>query len=118
MANEITVDATLQADNGTFEFKRRERSFKADQTTVGGGGPGTTAVTTSEVTVDMTGYGFVWIQNLDATNYVQVGYSTGVYGQRLRAGGPPAMLELDPGTTLYLKANTATCRVDIFGLNL
>jgi len=57
--------------------------------------------------------GLCIIQNLDSTNYVQVGYSTGVYGQRLRAGGMPSRFFLEPGTTLLLKSNVAACNVRI-----
>lgn len=76
------------------------------------------AVGTSEETAgptfgDIGTEGYCVIHNLDSTNYVQVGFATGVYGMRLRGGGPPAIFELEPGATLYLKANTASCNVRI-----
>lgn len=59
---------------------------------------------------DITTNGWVKLENLDGTNYVQVGFSTGVYGIRMKAGFP-AFFYLEPGATIYLKANTAVCRV-------
>lgn len=53
------------------------------------------------------------IYNLDTTNYVQVGFSTGVYGMRLKGACFPATFYCEPGVTLYLKANTAACKVRI-----
>jgi hypothetical protein len=59
---------------------------------------------------DISVNGWVKLENTDATNYVQVGFSTGVYGIRLKAGFS-AVFFLEPGATIYLKANTAACRV-------
>ena len=53
------------------------------------------------------------LRNLDPTNYVQIGFSTGVYGIRLRAGDP-MLIPLEPGTTIYALANTASCKVQYF----
>ena len=73
-------------------------------------------VTTSEVTVtlntDIGDAGAVYIRNQDTTNYVQVGMATGVYVHRI----PPDQDErfwLEPGTaSLFLIADTATCKVE------
>jgi len=59
---------------------------------------------------DISVNGWVKLVNEDATNYVQVGFSTGVYGIRLKPGFF-AEFFLEPGATIYLKANTAACRV-------
>lgn len=61
---------------------------------------------------DISVNGWVKLENTDGTNYVQVGFSTGVYGIRLKAGFA-ATFFLEPGATLYLKANSAACRVRI-----
>jgi hypothetical protein len=118
MANEITFSATIRVANGSFNLTRQTSNTRADQTTQGGGGPGTVITTTTESSVVMTGYGFVWMQNLDATNFVQIGFAAGVYNLKLRAGAAPTMLELDGTQTLYLKSDTADCNVDIVGINL
>ena len=118
MANEITFSATMRVANGSFNLTRQVSNLRADQATQGGGGPGTQVVTTSESSVTMTGYGYVWIQNLDATNFVQLGFATGAYNLKLRAGAAPTLIELDGTQTLYLLANLADCNVDIVGINL
>lgn len=57
--------------------------------------------------------GYAHFVNTDATNYVQVGMSTGAYFMRLKAG-ESAVLPLDPGiTSLFLKANTASVQLEI-----
>lgn len=78
----------------------------------------TTSVGTSEETAgpsfgDIGTEGLCIIYNLDPTNYVQVGFATGVYGMRLRGAGAPAIFFLEPNATLYLKANTAACNVRV-----
>lgn len=74
---------------------------------------GTTEETAGPVFGDIGTEGLCCIYNLDATNYVQVRFATGVYGMRLYGGVSPADFFLEPGATLYLKANTATCNVRI-----
>lgn len=74
---------------------------------------GTSEETAGPVFGDIGTEGWVSIYNLDTTNYVQVGFSTTVYGMRLYGGGAPADFFLEPGATLYLKANTASCNVRI-----
>ena len=53
------------------------------------------------------------IRNFDATNYVDVGFATGVYPIRIKAGHADK-LSLTPATaSLFLKANTAACAVQL-----
>lgn len=59
--------------------------------------------------VDVTNNGWVQITNADTTNFVDVGFSTGVYGIRLLAG-EKAQFRLKPSATIYIKADTAACR--------
>lgn len=118
MANELTFSATLRVANGSYNLTKQVSNLRNDQATQGGGGPGTQIATTSETSVTMTGYGYVWLQNLDATNYVEVGFATGAYNLKLRAGGAPTILELNGTQTFYLLANLANCNVDIIGINL
>ena len=74
---------------------------------------GTSEETAGPVFGDIGTEGWVCIYNLDATNYVQVGFSRPVYGMRLYGGGAPADFFIEPGATLYLKANTAACNVRV-----
>jgi hypothetical protein len=66
---------------------------------------------TSETTVNVPSYigdaGVCEIENLDATNYVEVGLSTGVYFTRIPPG-QSTKVWLPPATSaLYVLANTA-----------
>ena len=76
----------------------------------------TLSVTTSEKTVstygELTTEGLIFVRNLDATNFVRLGFSTGVYGMKVKPG-ETFVFRLVPGATVYLIADTATCLVDI-----
>ena len=118
MANEITVTAGLRVANGNSLFSREFGQQTFDQAAVGGPTPGYITVGTAEESVtfgELSTLGWVFIENLDDTNYVQWGFSTGVYGGRMEAG-EPALFRLNPSSTLYLKANTAACKVNIYAL--
>ena len=64
---------------------------------------------------DVATEGRAIIHNLDATNFVQIGFATTVYGIRLPAG-EWADFRLEPGASLFLKSNTAACNVRILVL--
>ncbi len=87
-----TVSGTISNDDSTNDF------IKTVGTT-----EGTVAFT------DITTNGWLLLENLDATNYVQWGVATTVYSGRIQPG-MVALLQLEPGKTLYVKANTAACR--------
>lgn len=83
---------------------------------------GDLTINTSETTLDissLTTPGWARFLNLDATNFVKLGFSTGVYGIRLPADSDvPNLIQIDPAIdTLYLIADTAACIVEyeIFG---
>ena len=118
MANEITITlamerrhATNLSDTHTFPNLRKQYT----QTGVGQDDRKHSIGTTEEsiTLTDVTTNGFVLLHNLDTTNYVQWGFATGVYGGRLKAGETAGPFRLEPGATLYLKANTAACRVRV-----
>ena len=115
MANEITVNQSLRCDNGNFSFRREVGFTNFDQTTAGGGNPGTVNIGTSVESVtfgDVTTPGWAMLTNLDATNFVQWGFSSGVYGGRMEAGETAGPFRLDPGqSSIFLLANTAACNV-------
>lgn len=118
MANEITITTTLGLRNGNNIFSFSPGSINVTQTNAGGPTPGVANIGTTEETVslaELSTYGYCCIRNLDATNYVQFGFSTTVYGIRLKAG-EFAVFRLEPGCTLYAKANTAACKVAIYAL--
>jgi hypothetical protein len=118
MANEITITlamerrhATNLSDTHVFPSLRKQYN----QAGVGQDDRKHSIGTTEEsiTLTDVTTNGFVLLHNLDTTNYVQWGFATGVYGGRMKAGETAGPFRLEPGATLYLKANTAACRVRV-----
>lgn len=117
MANEITVSAGIRILNGNSSFSQPSKSKSFTQSAIGGPSPGAISVGTAEESTtfpELTTEGWLFMQNNDATNYVQWGFSTGVYGGRLKAG-EYALFRMEPALTLYLKANTAACNVLVYG---
>lgn len=119
MANEITIKAGIALSNGLLIVKDTSTTKRFTQTTARGGNPGVVDVGTSEETISFGDCvpGWTEFENLDTTNYVQVGFSTTVYGFRLLANGGKAIVYLESGATVYVKANTAACKVKITALN-
>lgn len=116
MADEITVTASLQVNNGNQSFRFSPANLSVTQNAQGGPTPGYWVVGTSEENnafTELTTEGWIAMQNLDATNYVEWGFSTGVYGGRLKAG-EFAIFRTNPALTLYMKANTAACKVVVY----
>lgn len=119
MANEISVTSKLSVTNGNSKWNSTAGTLTFDQATLGGPTPGYLTIGTSEESQafgELGTVGWVWMRNLDTTNYVQWGFATGVYGGRMEAGEPAGPFRLEPSTTLYLKANTAACKVEIYCL--
>jgi len=114
MADEITHTLRLSLANGTLKDDNNPGKITVTQTTKTFF-KSVVSIGTAEETVtfaELTTPGVAFLLNLDTTNYVQWGVSTGVYVGRLKGADIPACLRLDgSATTLYLKANTAACRV-------
>lgn len=80
----------------------------------------TLEIGTSEETItilsDITagnGPGYALLENLDDTNFIDLGFATTDYKIRLHAGAV-ALIPLAPSVTaLYLKADNAACDLDI-----
>ena len=118
MANEIQVYAQLKCTNGNLAFNETTPQLSFDQTNVGGPTPGMVNIGITEETLDLselTTLGWCIMRNLDATNHVEVGFSTGVYGMRLDPNSM-AMFRINPGATVYMKANIAACKVIVNAL--
>jgi hypothetical protein len=117
MAKEISVSVGLVIRKGNL-LSNQQISKSIDMTGSGGPTPGFITVGTSEESTafpELTTEGWLLMQNLDETNYVQWGFSTGVYGGRMNAGETAGPFRMEPGLTLYLKANTAACKCQISG---
>ena len=112
MANEITVSASLRVTNGNLNESISTGTLQFTQAASGGPTPGYVTIGTSEESFtfpELTTEGWCYLKNIDSTNYVQWGFSTGVYGGRLEAN-EFALFRLEPSVTLYMKANTANCK--------
>jgi hypothetical protein len=117
MANEIraTLRVSRTQSSDSFKFEFNPGTVQVDQAAVGEGGQVYTIGTSEEAIsfVDITTEGWLTMQNLDATNYVDWGPEDGgamIEMGRMEAGEPAAM-RMFPGATLRLKANTAACQV-------
>ena len=117
MANEIKVLASLECTNGNFKLPRLGVSqLNVTQNTRGGGVPGLMLATTGGVDVVTTGVatlGWCYITNTDPVNYIEWGPYSGAFYPigRLKAG-ESAVFRLG-AYVLHLKANTATCKVQV-----
>lgn len=115
MADEISINVLVDVTNGTFKDRFNPSRFKVDQAAIGVSG-GVFSIGTSEEAItftDITTEGWLVMQNLDTTNYVQWGpEDTGamVVMGRMEAG-EIAVLRMDSSATLRLQANTAACKV-------
>ena len=78
---------------------------------------GVAAVATSNTTITIPAApGYVWLKNLDSTNYIQVAPDTTNYFIKLKAG-QWAIFPIN-GTAMIAKANTATCNLEYIVVSL
>ena len=118
MADEIKLSVSLGVTNGTLVSPSNVYSKTFDQAAPIAPAPGGVNIGTSEETInfgDITP-GWVEIVNLDDTNFVDLGFSTGVYGITLPVNGV-CLFKMKSGATLYAKADTAACEISIRGIN-
>jgi hypothetical protein len=116
MANEIRVKTQLSVANG-FVDETDNISITVDQSAVGGPTPGYLTIGTSEESVafsELGTKGWVLLRNLDDTNFVEWGFSTGVYGGKMLPGETAGPFRMNT-TSIFLKADTAACKCIIKG---
>lgn len=123
MADEITITQTIQVKKGAYDSGRIGDVGKlvdqaAASATAGGGNPGIVDIGTSEENIafgDISTLGWCYLKNLDPTNFVKWGASATTPTQatvgRLNPNEPGALFRLEPGITLRMQADTASCRV-------
>jgi hypothetical protein len=116
MANELTSSVSLTySKSGVVAAVT---ASKQSDITTGRAIDITQVVGTTEESValvDVASIEEVVIQNLDATNFVEVGSATGVYSIKIKAGR--IALFQPAANALFLKANTAACLVRIVAVN-
>lgn len=115
MADEITITARMSLSNNALAFTQNKVNQKYDQSTAEFDA-GTQNIGTSEenLSVTVTTPGYLYLENLDSTNYVQWGQDNSSTMQtvgRLKAG-EIALFRVDSGQTVRMQANTAA--VDIY----
>jgi len=109
MADELALTFKLSFSKGGAKVSR---AF-TDSVTITGDAftHGIQSIGTAEEEVaqgaDVGTPGYVLIVNLDATNYVEIGSTTGVYDIKLLAG--EKALYRHNSATIYAKSNTAAC---------
>jgi len=112
MADELSINATISFSKGGAKVNRSESA----SVTVTGDSfiHNVQSIDTSEEVVlegtDLGTPGYMWIKNLDATNYVDVGL-TGAYQVRLKAG-EIALYRVASSAAIYALANTGACLVE------
>lgn len=116
MSNEIRIGYSWQIANGNYQ-DQLAGNLSLTQTTQGAAAGVMAVPTTAGGTVLPLGSvstpGWIYMQNLDGTNYVQFGPTSGgaiVVCGKMKAG-EIAIFRADSGVTLRLIANTATCNV-------
>lgn len=114
MANEINATIGLSCTNGNFSYSK-SYSVRADQTTKGGGNPGTLSVTTTEATV---GFGSLsaprWtlFRNI-GTNPVNIGAGTALVSFAQLKAGEAMVVPLVPSVTVRVQTTTGTTQLQI-----
>ncbi len=115
MANEITSNLRLILSSGVIKADFNPGRIVLNYT------PGVIyrkrhLITTSEVTVThgVTNPRFCCLYNHDSTNYVEAGTTSADYPFYLRPASAATQFEIGPSkASIYLKANTASCYVDV-----
>jgi hypothetical protein len=118
MSNEIRVSIDFSDRNGAFNDKFSTGAVNVDQA-IGGAHCVTPTITTADTALSITevsSFGVAFFQNLDATNYIDIGPdATGAIVPiiRLLPGDPPAFLRLKPGITIRAQAHTASVKLAV-----
>lgn len=122
MADEITIDWGMSRKHATNTRDTHAATlggapFRKTYTQTGVGQFDVKpSIGTAEETItftDIATNGWFVMTNMDTTNYVEWGFSTGVYGGRMRAYESAGPFRMNAGATIYLRANTAACRVRV-----
>lgn len=122
MANEITFNFSGQLANGSLKDLFQPSTLLITQTTALADVQTATVLSASEGDIafaSVTTNGYLIMQNLDSTNFVQYGPKSGgvmIATGKLKAG-EIAIWRMMTGVTLRMKADTANCKVMIRAYN-
>lgn len=112
MANELKIVAGMNFSKGGAKANRRF-SESVDVTGDAFTHQVQSVGTTEEVLeqgAEVGTPGYMIVKNLDTTNYIEIGSTTGVYDIKLKA--EEFALYRHNSATIYAKANTAACLVE------
>lgn len=120
MANTLTITINAGFSNATNRVL--SRSFSGSITNSGAyWNENIQNIGTSDETVsigsDISSLGYIYVRNLDATNYVELGYTSGTYFAKLKAGEACIFRAGSGLTTLHAKANTGAVDIESFVLS-
>ena len=120
MANEITINLTVNVSNGEYKYQFSKNSLVTQA--VVGAASGIASIGTSEENLslgDVATNGFLLLQNLDSTNYVDYGLDDASVMKSMGRLMPTeiALLRLKPGINVRMLANTAAVKVNYCLLN-
>lgn len=116
MTNELTVNISSNLTNGNHKESFGSGTFRVDQDAIGAHSPVVIVGTSEEVMAvgDVSTLGWLFLQNLDDTNYVTYGPDDGggsmVAFGRIEPGELHAF-RLEPGITMRWQADTADVKV-------
>ncbi len=120
MADEIKIRISLNVTNGDFLENYAPGQIDVDQAAIGRYGGVQIIGTTEEILDfgDVSTAGYLFLRNLDATNYLEYGPESAGSGAAMvilgkLKPGEPALLRLSPGVVMRAKANTAAVKLDI-----
>lgn len=119
MAQTLTLTINSSFTNGTNRTVSRNYSGSVS---VGGTQYQiqTQSIGTSDESVslntDLSSLGYMQIRNLDSTNYVELGYTSGTYFAKLKAGEACVFRAGSGLSTLHAKANTAAVDIEYFAI--
>ena len=116
MADEITVSITVSATkDGSGSFSTPRLAFTTDMVGNNLVGGLTQDIGTSSETITLgdiaAAANVLVIQNLDTTNYIEVGGDSGLTVFKLKIPAGESYVIQSPTTPLYAKANTASVRI-------
>lgn len=117
MADEITITAEIDLDNGDLERTASVSALQFNQAAKGALWTCVNAAAADEaiVTTEIGTLGWCFMRNLDSSNFVSWGPDSG--GSIVKVGrieaGEIALFRLEPGVTLRTEADTAAVELDV-----
>ena len=122
MADELTLRASISFEKGTKSAAEALAPFTVD---VAGGNYLDNvqnvgfAAEEALLLADITVGGYVWLRNLDATNFISVRQGTGTTNMIQLKPGDFALFRLSPDTTApYVIADTGACELEVLLIDL